>query len=138
LLRKSSLYTQKYVISSQFYMSPGYRLINVIYLRYDYTTRRVSSEFASIDAMSPYNRPFPSALDAQQGVLRRLRGRRVAVFLDYDGALAPIAPRPELAVMSEAMRPAVRRLAAQFTLRHPDEVQDFLQRLTAQLAAEVD
>ena len=62
--------------------------------------------------MSPHHRSLPSALDAQQGVLRRLRGRRVAVFLDYDGTLAPIAPRPELAVMSEAMRQVVRRLAA--------------------------
>lgn len=33
------------------------------------------------------------------------------MFLDYDGTLAPIAPRPELAVMSDSMREAVRELS---------------------------
>ncbi len=40
-----------------------------------------------------------------------LRGRRPAVFLDYDGTLTPIVARPELAVLSDDMRAAVRRLA---------------------------
>jgi trehalose 6-phosphate phosphatase len=39
-------------------------------------------------------------------------GRQPAVFLDYDGTLTPIVQRPELAVLDEAMRTAVRRLAA--------------------------
>lgn len=33
------------------------------------------------------------------------------MFLDYDGTLAPIAPRPELALMSDSMREAVRELS---------------------------
>jgi trehalose-phosphatase len=43
---------------------------------------------------------------------RRLRGRRPAVFLDYDGTLTPIVPRPEDARISEEMRQAVKALAA--------------------------
>ena len=37
--------------------------------------------------------------------------RQVAVFLDYDGVLTPIVPRPQDAVMSEGMRAIVRALA---------------------------
>ena len=44
----------------------------------------------------------------------RLRGRRLAVFLDYDGTLTPIVRDPDAAVMSEAMRDAVRRVARLF------------------------
>ncbi len=41
----------------------------------------------------------------------RLRGRRLAAFLDYDGTLTPIVPRPELAVLADGMRAALERLA---------------------------
>ncbi|WP_143309458.1 trehalose-phosphatase [Candidatus Entotheonella palauensis] len=54
---------------------------------------------------------LPSALDPQQGALPRLRGQRLAVFLDYDGTLTPIVARPELAAMPAAMRETVRSLA---------------------------
>ena len=60
--------------------------------------------------MSPSS-SLPSALDPQQGVLPRLRGQQLAVFLDYDGTLTPIAARPELAVMSDAMRDVLQTLA---------------------------
>ena len=43
-------------------------------------------------------------------------GRRPAVFLDYDGTLTPIVARPELAILSDAMRAAVRRLAGLCTV----------------------
>ncbi len=51
------------------------------------------------------------ALDPQQGALPHLQGRQVALFLDYDGTLTPIVARPELAVMSDAMREVVQQLA---------------------------
>ncbi len=54
---------------------------------------------------------LPSALDPQQGVLPRLRGQRLAVFLDYDGTLTPIVARPDLAVMPDVMRETVQNLA---------------------------
>ncbi|GAA4925789.1 trehalose 6-phosphate phosphatase [Actinomycetospora succinea] len=53
---------------------------------------------------------LPSALDAP-AVARRLDGRRPAVFLDYDGVLTPIVPRPEDAVMTDGMRAILRSLA---------------------------
>ncbi|MDD7965065.1 trehalose-phosphatase [Actinomycetospora lemnae] len=54
---------------------------------------------------------LPHALDAPE-VSQRLAGRRPAVFLDYDGVLTPIVPRPEDAIMSDAMRDVLRSLAA--------------------------
>lgn len=42
----------------------------------------------------------------------RLAASRPALFLDYDGTLTGMAPRPELAVLSDAMRGRVGRVAA--------------------------
>lgn len=42
---------------------------------------------------------------------RILGGRRIAVFLDYDGTLTPIVARPEDAVLAESMRLLLERLA---------------------------
>lgn len=53
-----------------------------------------------------------SALDRWEELLPRLREKRLAVFLDYDGTLTPIVARPELAVLSETMRETLRTLAA--------------------------
>jgi len=52
-----------------------------------------------------------NALARRDEIGRRLAGRRLAVFLDYDGTLTPIVSRPEDAVISDAMRAAVRHLA---------------------------
>jgi len=54
----------------------------------------------------------PSALERYAEIERQLGGRRAAVFLDYDGTLTPIVERPDLAVLSEEMRTAVKNLAA--------------------------
>ena len=53
-----------------------------------------------------------NALERWDEIERRLAGRHPAVFLDYDGTLAPIAPRPELATLPEPTRAVLRRLAA--------------------------
>jgi trehalose 6-phosphate phosphatase len=53
----------------------------------------------------------PNALREWAAVRRQLRGRRLAVFLDYDGTLTPIVARPELAVLDPDMRQRLRRLA---------------------------
>jgi trehalose 6-phosphate phosphatase len=44
-------------------------------------------------------------------LVRRLRGRRVVVFLDDDGTLTPIVEHPDHAFLSEDMRRTVRELA---------------------------
>ena len=41
-------------------------------------------------------------------------GKRVVVFLDYDGTLTPIVSNPNLAVISESMRGTVKRVAQTF------------------------
>ena len=56
----------------------------------------------------------PSALEHLDEIGRRLDGRRPAVFLDYDGTLSPIAPRPEMAILPEETREVVRRLARRY------------------------
>lgn len=53
----------------------------------------------------------PSALDRWDEIAARLAGRRPAVFLDYDGTLSPIAPRPEMATLPAETREVLRRLA---------------------------
>ncbi|WP_299557582.1 trehalose-phosphatase [uncultured Mycolicibacterium sp.] len=53
---------------------------------------------------------LPSAL-TDPGLAQRLAGRRVAVFLDYDGVLTPIVGRPEDARLAPEMRTVVRDLA---------------------------
>ncbi len=51
------------------------------------------------------------ALNDRDELDRRLEGKRLAVFLDYDGVLTPIVDRPEDAVISDSMRDAVSGLA---------------------------
>ena len=46
----------------------------------------------------------PAERDFEAWLGRFLRGRRLALFLDYDGTLTPIVERPELASISPAMR----------------------------------
>lgn len=56
---------------------------------------------------------LPSALQSIEEIGKRIRGKRVVVFLDYDGTLTPIVSRPELAVFSDETRRVVSELATQ-------------------------
>ncbi|MGZ8765477.1 MAG: trehalose-phosphatase [Acidimicrobiia bacterium] len=53
---------------------------------------------------------LPSAI-ANAELHRRLDGRQVALFCDYDGTLTPIVARPELAHLDPATRAALERVA---------------------------
>ncbi|WP_428266110.1 trehalose-phosphatase [Haliangium sp.] len=55
---------------------------------------------------------LPDAFERWSDIEARLRGRRLAVFLDYDGTLSPIVDKPDQAFMAEHMRAAVKHLAA--------------------------
>ncbi len=59
---------------------------------------------------------LPSALDCRGEIMRRMQGRRVGVFLDYDGTLTPIVDRPDRALLSHDMRQTVRALAEECTV----------------------
>jgi len=53
----------------------------------------------------------PMAVGKMAEVSARIAGRRIAVFLDYDGTLTPIVERPELAVLPDKMRTTLKALA---------------------------
>jgi len=53
---------------------------------------------------------LPCALERRAEIAERVKGKRIAVFLDYDGTLTPIVDRPDLAVLSDTMRATVRAL----------------------------
>ncbi len=60
--------------------------------------------------------PLPSALDDLETIARRAKGKRLAIFLDYDGTLAPIVDTPDQAFMDDATRDAVVELARHCTV----------------------
>jgi trehalose 6-phosphate phosphatase len=53
-----------------------------------------------------------SALDRLDEILANAGDTRVAIFLDYDGTLTPIASHPENASLADSMRQTLRELAA--------------------------
>ncbi len=55
-------------------------------------------------------------LDNAAWLASRLRGKRLALFLDYDGTLAPIAGRPEEATLPPQTRSLVREIAGRHTV----------------------
>lgn len=56
----------------------------------------------------------PDALVLWDDLRARIAACGVIVFLDYDGTLTPIAPRPDLAVLSPSMRNTLRILASRW------------------------
>jgi alpha,alpha-trehalase len=55
-------------------------------------------------------RPDDNAYDLDR-IARRLKGKRLALFLDYDRTLTPIVRRPEEATPSDSLRGLLSRLA---------------------------
>ncbi|KAK6918233.1 Trehalose-phosphatase [Dillenia turbinata] len=73
----------------------------------------------------------PSALHSFDCMMKASKGKKIVVFLDYDGTLSEIVDDPEQAFMSETMRAAVREVARQFPTaiisgRRRDKVYDFV------------
>ncbi|KAL4575951.1 hypothetical protein LXL04_012038 [Taraxacum kok-saghyz] len=77
-------------------------------------TKHYGVEFSSSDADMAYRDwmlKYPSALTSFEQIANNARGKRIALFLDYDGTLSPIVDNPDHAFMSNAMRAAVRNVA---------------------------
>ena len=75
---------------------------------------------------------LPRVWDREDALRARMRGRRLAVFLDYDGTLSPIVEDPAAATLGEGMRAALSRLAARVPVaivsgRDLKDVQAFVQ-----------
>ncbi|XP_041010009.1 probable trehalose-phosphate phosphatase 4 [Juglans microcarpa x Juglans regia] len=73
----------------------------------------------------------PSALDSFDRMMKTAKGKRIVVFLDYDGTLSPIVDNPDRALMSDEMRAAVREVAKYFPTaiisgRSRDKVTEFV------------
>lgn len=71
-------------------------------------------DFSSNDADVAYRNwmiKYPSALTSFEQIANNAKGKRIALFLDYDGTLSPIVDNPDHAFMSNAMRAAVRNVA---------------------------
>ncbi|KAG5538241.1 hypothetical protein RHGRI_018985 [Rhododendron griersonianum] len=74
----------------------------------------------------------PSALDTFEQMTSIAKGRKIVVFLDYDGTLSDIVENPEKAFMTNKMRMAVREVASCFPTaiisgRSRDKVYDFVE-----------
>jgi trehalose 6-phosphate phosphatase len=59
---------------------------------------------------------LPSVWDSEPMIRERIGGKRLAVFLDYDGTLTPIVEDPAKADLGEDMRKAVAALASKITV----------------------
>jgi alpha,alpha-trehalase len=57
---------------------------------------------------------LPGALDSFQEFTSRLKSKKPAFFLDFDGTLAPIVKRPEDAAMSNELRETLNQLARRY------------------------
>lgn len=75
--------------------------------------RRVRGGFTRQGAGRGLQKP-PLLFERWDEVRRRLEGRQLAFFLDYDGTLAWIASRPELAKLPMAARITLERLSDRF------------------------
>lgn len=59
---------------------------------------------------------IPSVWDSRDALTERLRGKHIALFLDYDGTLTPIVEDYRKAQLSAAMREVVDQVAATCTV----------------------
>jgi trehalose 6-phosphate phosphatase len=76
----------------------------------------VVENFSSVVVKAPETPGITSALEALDQIGRETTGKTLAVFLDYDGTLTPIVESPDKAILADAMRETVKRLAKRLTV----------------------
>ncbi|KAM3304417.1 trehalose-phosphate phosphatase B [Capsicum chacoense] len=74
----------------------------------------------------------PCALDKFEEMKSIAKGKKIVIFLDYDGTLSDIVPNPEEAFMTDKMRMVLGEVADRFPTaiisgRKREKVQDFVQ-----------
>ncbi|XP_074379506.1 trehalose-phosphate phosphatase A-like [Apium graveolens] len=74
---------------------------------------------------------YPSALTYFEKITSYAKGKKIVLFLDYDGTLSPIVDNPDQAFMSNHMRLAVKNVAKYFPTaiisgRSRDKVLEFV------------
>lgn len=97
-------------------------------------TEDINSELASADKDIAYQMwmlKYPSALASFEQISNFAMGKKIALFLDYDGVLSPIVDNPDCAFMSNEMRAAVQKVAMYFPTaiisgRSRDKVHEFV------------
>ncbi|XP_078160083.1 putative trehalose-phosphate phosphatase 6 [Carex rostrata] len=67
-----------------------------------------------IDETDKWIEEHPSALCKFEDIMAISKGKKIVMFLDYDGTLSPIVDDPDRAYMSESMREAVKDVAMHF------------------------
>ncbi|XP_031496289.1 probable trehalose-phosphate phosphatase F [Nymphaea colorata] len=80
---------------------------------------------------SPWEVTCPSALRSFQMITSAAEGKRIVLFLDYDGTLSPIVNDPDCAIILDGMLPVIREAASLFptaiiTGRRRDQVYEFV------------
>ncbi|GAV66219.1 Trehalose_PPase domain-containing protein [Cephalotus follicularis] len=75
---------------------------------------------------------YPSALGSFDRMMKAAKGKKLAVFLDYDGTLSQIVDDPDRAFMTVEMRAAVREVSKYFPTsiisgRSREKVKDFVE-----------
>lgn len=97
-------------------------------------SKDVVNELPSVDPDFLYRSwmiKYPSAVASFNQIVTYAKGKRIALFLDYDGTLSPIVDNPDCAFMSDAMRAAVKEAAEYFPTaiisgRSRDKVYEFV------------
>ena len=76
----------------------------------------MTGHFSSTRTTLSNTEDLPSAIERIEEIAGGLLGKRIAVFLDYDGTLTPIVDHPDRAVLSETMRSTVEELSRRCTV----------------------
>jgi trehalose 6-phosphate phosphatase len=82
----------------------------------------IVKNFSELDLTDPdlkeeyFSRQGKPIFPGNKEIFEVLSEKKPAIFLDYDGTLTPIVPRPEDAVISEEMKSTLKKLAQTFTV----------------------